>query len=289
MPRLWFRKRQNALQWFAMDANTIRFVIFLGVFLLMLFLEWKIPRHPTVDSKSRRLGINLSLTGIDIVAARLVFGTAAVGAARFAGETGWGILNFLDGPSWLEFAAAVIILDMMIYFQHVAVHMIPFFWRFHVVHHSDLDLDVSSGLRFHPIEILVSMLYKIGIILALGPSPAAVLAFEAILNGMAQFTHSNIRLPLSLDKLLRCLIVTPDMHRIHHSVEVRETNSNFGFNLSIWDRMLGTYLEEAKKPQAEILIGVSAFQKKEEVGFANLLLMPFGKTPLEYTNSPING
>lgn len=272
-----------------MDVNTIRFAIFLGIFLLMLLLEWKMPRHPLVDSKPRRLGINLALTGLDIVAVRLVFGAAAVGAARFARERGWGLLNYLDLPEWCEGLAAVVFLDLMIYIQHVAVHMIPFFWRFHVVHHSDLDLDVSSGLRFHPVEILGSMLYKLGLVLALGPSPLAVVAFEAVLNGMAQFTHSNIKLPEALDNVLRRLVVTPDMHRIHHSIEARETNSNFGFNLSIWDRLLGTYIHDAGKPQPEIVVGVDTLRKPEDVGFVKLLAMPFDrKVPWAYTNSPLN-
>lgn len=256
--------------------------------MLMLLLEWRIPRHPTVDSKVRRLGINLMLMGVDVLVVRLVLGAAAVGAAQFAGERGWGLLNFLGWPGWFELTITVVFLDLMIYLQHVIVHMVPFFWRFHVVHHSDLDLDVSSGLRFHPVEILASMVYKMGIILALGPSPLAVLVFEAVLNGMAQFTHSNIKLPRVLDETLRRLIITPDMHRIHHSVEVNETNSNFGFNLSVWDRMLGTYLDEAKKPQPEIRIGVEPFQRHEEVTFKNLLLMPFRKTPQAYTNVPLN-
>ena len=142
----------------------------------------------------------------------------------------------------------VVFLDLMIYLQHVVLHMIPFFWRFHKVHHSDLDLDVSSGFRFHPLEILGSMIYKLGLVAALGPSVMTVVVFEAILSGMAQFTHSNIKLPLGLDRTLRWLFVTPDMHRIHHSVEVAETNSNYGFNLSIWDRLLGTYIRDGKNP-----------------------------------------
>ena len=262
-----------------MDVNQIRFAIFVGVFALMLLIEHYAPRHPRVDSKPRRLGINLGITGLDIVLVRLVFGAAAVGAAQFAGERGWGVLNYWDLPAALELVIAVVFLDMMIYIQHVVVHMIPFFWRFHIVHHSDLDLDVSSGLRFHPIEILGSMLFKIGLIFALGPTALAVLVFEAILNGMAMFSHSNINLPVELDRVLRWLIVTPDMHRIHHSVEVRETNSNFGFNLSIWDRLLGTYIHNAKKAQPEIDIGVPSFRKPSEVGFADLLLIPFRKIP----------
>jgi sterol desaturase/sphingolipid hydroxylase (fatty acid hydroxylase superfamily) len=153
--------------------------------------------------------------------------------------------------------------------------MIPFFWRFHRVHHSDLDLDVSSGLRFHPIEIIGSMLFKIGLIFSLGPTPMGVLVFEAILNGMALFSHSNFKLPLWLDEKLRWVLVTPDMHRIHHSVVVRETNSNYGFNLSIWDRMLGTYNHYASKPQPEIEIGVEEIRQPEQVGLLNLLVLPF--------------
>jgi sterol desaturase/sphingolipid hydroxylase (fatty acid hydroxylase superfamily) len=262
-----------------MNVDQVRFIIFLGVFILMLVLERFIPRHPTVDSKPRRLGINLGLTGVDILTVRLLFGAAAVGAAKFAGQKEWGVLNYWDLPPAVELFLAVVFLDLMIYIQHVVVHMIPFFWRFHIVHHSDLDLDVSSGLRFHPVEILGSMLFKIGLIFALGPSPFAVMVFEAILNGMAQFSHSNIALPLWLDNALRWVIVTPDMHRIHHSVEVKETNSNYGFNLSIWDRMLGTYIHNATRAQPEIVIGVEAFRQRQEVSFLNLLAIPFRKIP----------
>lgn len=269
-----------------MDANQIRFAIFVSIFLLMLGLESVIQRHPTVDSKKRRLKINLALTGIDILVVRLFFGAAALGASQFAGEKGWGLFNYLELPQGLEALLCIIILDLMIYIQHVVLHMIPFFWRFHVVHHSDLDLDVSSGLRFHPIEILASMLYKVGLVFALGPSPLAVLIFEAILNGMAQFSHSNITLPQRLDRLLRYVIVTPDMHRIHHSVEKSETNSNFGFNLSIWDRALGTYIHDAQKPQPRIIIGVNAFRTSEEVSLKNLLMMPFRDIPESYSLSP---
>lgn len=240
----------------------------------MLLLEALIPRHPTVDSKPRRLGINFSLTGIDILVVKLFLGAAAVGTAQFAQEKGWGLMNYLELTPALEGIITVVFLDLMIYFQHVLVHMVPFFWRFHAVHHSDRDLDVSSGLRFHPVEILGSMIYKMGLVLALGPAPIAVMIFDAILNGMAQFSHSNIRLPVPLDRVMRWLVVTPDMHRIHHSVEVNETNSNYGFNLSIWDRTLGTYLRDAKKPQPEIVIGLKAFPKNEDVSFVKLLMMP---------------
>jgi sterol desaturase/sphingolipid hydroxylase (fatty acid hydroxylase superfamily) len=269
-----------------MDVQQIRFIVFLGVFLLMLALESVIQRHPTVDSKKNRLKINLALTGIDILVVRLIFGAAAVGAAQFAEINGWGIFNYLDLWSGLEIIAVVIILDLMIYIQHVVVHMIPFFWQFHIVHHSDLDLDVSSGLRFHPIEIMGSMLFKIGLVFALGPAPIAVVIFEAVLNGMSQFSHSNITLPDKLDRLLRFLIVTPDMHRIHHSIEKMETSSNFGFNLSIWDRFLGTYIQDAKREQPKIIIGVDQFRTSEEVSLKKLLLMPFKVIPRNYSLFP---
>ena len=269
-----------------MDASQIRFVIFIAIFLLMLGLESVIQRHPTVDSKKRRFRINLALTGIDILVVRIFFGAAALGASEFSQEKGWGLFNYLELPEGLEALFSIVILDLMIYIQHVLFHVIPFFWRFHVVHHSDLDLDVSSGLRFHPLEILVSMLYKVGLVFALGPSPIAVLVFEAILNGMAQFSHSNITLPESFDRLLQYVIVTPDMHRIHHSVEKSETNSNFGFNLSIWDRTLGTYNLDATKPQPQIIIGVNSFRVSEELSFKSLLMMPFRKIPESYSLSP---
>jgi sterol desaturase/sphingolipid hydroxylase (fatty acid hydroxylase superfamily) len=261
-----------------MTVEQIRLSIFLGVLILMLVLESIIPRHPTVDSKLRRLAINFSLTGFNVLLVRMLLGGAAVGMAHFAGEQGWGLLNYLDWPVAVEMAVGIIIMDLMIYIQHVVLHMIPFFWRFHKVHHSDLDLDVSSGFRFHPLEILGSMIYKLGLVAALGPSVMTVVVFEAILSSMAQFTHSNIKLPLGLDRALRWVFVTPDMHRIHHSVEVDETNSNYGFNISIWDRFLGTYIQEGRKPQPEIIIGVPEFRSPRQVSLFKLVLMPFQST-----------
>ena len=265
-----------------MDGNALRFLIFVSVFLLMLIFESFISRHPTVDSKPRRFGIHLGLSGLNTLLLKLVFGAAAVGAAETVELKGWGLFNILHWPNAVEFFLAVVFLDFAIYIQHVIVHKIPLFWRFHVVHHSDIDLDVSSGLRFHPVEILASMLYKIVIIFFLGPAPIAVLAFEAILNGMALFSHSNVKLPGKMDYFFRKLIVTPDMHRIHHSIEVSETNSNYGFNLSVWDRILGTYKEEALKTQPEIVIGIDSFRRPEELTFFSLLMMPKNYKKLTY-------
>lgn len=265
-----------------MDSNSLRLFIFISIFFLMLTFESFVSRHPTMDSKPRRLGIHLGLSGLNTLLLKLFFGAAAIGAAESAEIKGWGLFNFLNWNSNVEFFLVVIVLDFAIYLQHVIVHKVPLFWRFHVVHHSDIDLDVSSGLRFHPVEILASMLYKIGIIFALGPAPMAVLAFEAILNGMALFSHSNIKLPDKMDYLCRKLIVTPDMHRIHHSVEVCETNSNYGFNFSFWDRIFGTYKNFAKKPQPEIVIGIDTFRRPEELTFYRLLMMPRNYKKLTY-------
>jgi sterol desaturase/sphingolipid hydroxylase (fatty acid hydroxylase superfamily) len=258
-----------------MTVDQIRLSIFLGVLVLMLVLESLVPRHPTVDSKLRRFAINFSLTGFNVLLVRWLLGGAAVGMAHFAGQQGWGLLNYLDWSVVMEMTVGIVFLDLMIYLQHVVLHMIPFFWRFHKVHHSDLDLDVSSGFRFHPLEILGSMIYKLGLVAALGPSVMTVVVFEAILSGMAQFTHSNIKLPLGLDRTLRWLFVTPDMHRIHHSVEVNETNSNYGFNVSLWDRLLGTYITDGLKPQPEIVIGIPEYRTPQQVSLARLVVMPF--------------
>ena len=257
-----------------MDNNSLRFLIFISVFILLLIFESFVSRHPTVDSKPRRMGIHLGLSGLNTLLLKLVFGAAAIGAAESAEVGGWGLFNILNWHNGVEFFLAVVFLDFAIYLQHVVVHKVPLFWRFHVVHHSDIDLDVSSGLRLHPVEILASMLYKIGIIFLLGPASMAVLAFEAILNGMSLFSHSNIKLPDKMDYLCRKLIVTPDMHRIHHSIEIGETNSNYGFNFSVWDRIFGTYKKEALKPQPEIVIGVDTFRRPEELTFYSLLMMP---------------
>lgn len=261
-----------------MDVDQIRLSIFLGVLILMLVLESVIPRHSTVDSKLRRLAINFSLTGFNVLMLKLLLGSAAVGLAHFASEQGWGLFNYLQWPAWVEMVIAILFLELMIYIQHVFLHKIPFFWRFHKVHHSDLDLDVSSGLRFHPLEILGSMVYKLGLVAALGPSVMTVVAFEAILNGMALFTHSNIKLPVGLDRALRWVFVTPDMHRIHHSVEQNETDSNYGFNMSVWDRLLGTYIPDGIKPQPEIVIGIPQYRRPQDVSLLKLLILPFQST-----------
>jgi sterol desaturase/sphingolipid hydroxylase (fatty acid hydroxylase superfamily) len=191
---------------------------------------------------------------------RLVFPLAAVGMATTAELNGWGLFNRVASPDWLALSASVVILDAAIYLQHVMFHAVPLFWRLHRVHHADLDFDVTTGSRFHPVEILLSMLIKFAVIVLLGPPVVAVVVFEVLLNATAMFNHSNVRLPLALDALLRRLIVTPDMHRVHHSHLDHETNSNFGFNLSIWDRLFGTYRDQPEEGHEGMMIGIDTFR-----------------------------
>jgi sterol desaturase/sphingolipid hydroxylase (fatty acid hydroxylase superfamily) len=224
----------------ATHEAAFRLGIFLGVFALMAIWEILAPRRELTQSKPVRWLNNIGLVVLNTVVVRLVFPTAAVGVAAYAAEQQWGLFNQVSAPGWLAVVATVIILDGIIYMQHVMFHAVPAFWRLHRVHHADLDFDVTTGSRFHTIEILLSMLIKFAAIVLLGPPLVAVVVFEVLLNAMAMFNHSNVRLPLLLDRVLRLLVVTPDMHRVHHSHLAHETNSNFGFNLSFWDRLFGT-------------------------------------------------
>ncbi|MHA1522867.1 MAG: sterol desaturase family protein, partial [Alphaproteobacteria bacterium] len=196
----------------------IRLIVFIGVFALMAVAEALRPRRPLVASKWLRWATNLSIIVIDSLFVRLVFPVVAVGVAIYAQGRGWGLFNLVDWPVWLEVVLAVVILDLGIYVQHVVSHAVPIFWRLHRVHHADRDIDVTTGARFHPIEIGLSMLYKMLLVLLLGPSAFAVFLFEVILNATAMFNHANFRLPLGVDRVVRLFMVTPDMHRVHHSV-----------------------------------------------------------------------
>jgi sterol desaturase/sphingolipid hydroxylase (fatty acid hydroxylase superfamily) len=211
------------------------------------------------------------------VALRVAVPVLAVGAAGFAQRLDVGLLNLWDPAPWLAFVIALVVLDLVIYAQHVVVHHVPLLWRIHRVHHADRDIDASTALRFHPVEIILSMGIKIAVVMALGAPPAAVIAFEIILNGMAMFNHANLRLPGALDGLLRLAVVTPDMHRVHHSVHMRETNSNFGFNLSLWDRLFGTYRAAPEDGHDRMTIGLAEYQddRPSQLGFA--LWLPFTK------------
>jgi len=219
---------------------------------------------------------NIALVVVNTVVMRIVFPTAAVGAAAYAFEHQWGLINQLGVPLWMAVGLSVVLLDGVIFLQHVMFHAVPVFWRLHRVHHADMDFDVTTGTRFHPIEILLSMLIKFAAIFLLGPPMVAVVIFEVVLNGSSMFNHSNVRLPPALDRLVRLLIVTPDMHRVHHSHYAHETNSNFGFNLSLWDRLLGTYRAQPDDGHDDMVIGIDTFRDSAKcIHLRWLLLMPF--------------
>jgi sterol desaturase/sphingolipid hydroxylase (fatty acid hydroxylase superfamily) len=219
----------------------IRLLTFVAVLGLMASWEGLAPRRRLSMSRTKRWVANLSVVVLDMLVIRLLFAAGAVGAALAAAEHGWGILNNVSWPLWLKGIVAVAALDFVLYLQHVMFHAVPGLWRFHMMHHADLDCDVTTGTRFHPVEVTISMLIKLAAIVLLGASATAALSFEVLLNATSLFNHSNVRMPAILDHFMRWIVVTPDMHRIHHSIIPRETNRNFGFNLPWWDRLLGTY------------------------------------------------
>jgi sterol desaturase/sphingolipid hydroxylase (fatty acid hydroxylase superfamily) len=238
----------------------IRLACFLGIFAVMAVWELLAPRRVLSQSKRQRWLNNLGLAVFNTALLRLVFPLAAVGMATTAELNDWGLFNRVAAPGWLTLPASVVILDGAIYLQHVMFHAVPLFWRLHRVHHADLDFDVTTGSRFHPVEILLSMLIKFAVIVLLGPPVVAVVVFEVLLNASSMFNHSNVRLTAPLDVLLRWLIVTPDMHRVHHSHLDHETNSNFGFNLSIWDRVFETYRNQPQEGHEGMVIGIDTFR-----------------------------
>ena len=255
---------------------TIRLGFFLGVFALVAGWELAAPRRALILSRSLRWTGNLGLVLLNTVLLRLLFPMAAVGVAAFAAAHGWGLLNHFRVPFGLALPVAVIALDLVIWLQHVMVHAVPALWRLHRVHHADLDYDLTTGARFHPIEIVLSMLIKFATIAVLGPPVLAVVIFEVLLNATSMFNHGNIRLPAPLDRVLRWFVVTPDMHRVHHSVEDDETNSNFGFNLPWWDRLFGTYRAQPRAGHQAMMIGIHGHADAREVArLPGMLLLPF--------------
>ncbi|MBI1385060.1 MAG: sterol desaturase family protein [Rhizobiales bacterium] len=270
-----------------MTAETmIRFGAFLGVFLVMAVWEVLAHRRELTQHKGLRWFNNLGILLIDILVQRFTLGAAAVAMAIHAEQSGWGLFALVDWPYWLEFAIAFLILDFAIYLQHVMSHALPVFWRLHRVHHADLDFDCTTALRFHPIEILLSMLYKVAIVAALGCDAYVVIAFEVVLNGSAIFNHANVAMPQAIDRTLRAVVVTPDMHRVHHSVIVRETNSNYGFFLSIWDRLCGTYTPQPSKGHTGMTIGLHEFRDQSKLNLHDMLLLPFRKGISNYSIRP---
>lgn len=249
---------------------------FLGVFVVMAAWEVLAPRRQRLLSRWVHWSNNLGLVAIDTLVVRLLFPVAAVGFATLAAEHGWGLLNALQVSYWPALVISLLALDLAIYFQHMMFHAVPLLWRLHRVHHADPDYDVTTGARFHPVEIVLSMSIKLAVIVVLGPPALAVLAFEVVLNACAMFNHGNVKLPQGLDAALRRVIVTPDMHRIHHSMVMAEANSNYGFNLAWWDRLFGTYRAECALPQESMAIGVEGIiGDARAVTITGMLAMPF--------------
>ena len=255
---------------------TIRLSFFLGVFAVMAIWELLAPRRALTVTKAVRWANNLGLVFLNSFILRLLFPAAAVGMAAFTSEQGWGIFNYYQTPFVVAVVVSVIAMDFIIYLQHVMVHAVPMLWRFHRVHHADPDFDVTTGARFHPIEIILSMLIKFATIAVLGPPVLAVVIFEVLLNATAMFNHSNVRLNITLDKILRLFVVTPDMHRVHHSVEDDEANSNFGFNLPWWDRLFGTYRDQPRAGHKNMIIGIHTYNDPKLVSWLHgMLWLPF--------------
>jgi sterol desaturase/sphingolipid hydroxylase (fatty acid hydroxylase superfamily) len=252
----------------------LRLVVFLGVLVAMALWEVAAPRRRQEIPRVIRWTNNLGLVVIDTIALRLSFPILAVGLAALAQDRGWGLFNIIAVPGWAANLISIIVLDLVIYLQHVMFHAVPALWRLHRMHQSDLEFDVTTGLRFHPVEILLSMGIKLAVVLALGPPAVAVLIFEVLLNATAMFNHSNVRLPTFADRILRLIVVTPDMHRVHHSTLPEETNSNFGFNLPWWDRLLGTYKAQPKAGHEGMSIGIEQFRTTRDLWLDRMLVQP---------------
>lgn len=252
----------------------VRMSAFMAVLVVMASLEVLAPRRRSEIPRLLRWSNNIALVVLDTVVVRLVFPVLAVALAVVVEDRGWGILNVLPVPDWFAFVASMLAFDLAIYLQHVMFHAVPALWRVHRVHHADLEFDVTTGLRFHPVEILLSMAFKLLVVVALGPPAAAVLLFEVLLNATSLFNHSNIRIPDGIDRALRWVIVTPDMHRVHHSVHGQESNSNFGFNLPWWDRLLGTYIAQPRATHERMSVGVDDFRTRRDLWIDRMLLQP---------------
>jgi sterol desaturase/sphingolipid hydroxylase (fatty acid hydroxylase superfamily) len=268
------------MSYFIVDRElAIRLGFFLGILIIMALWEMVAPRRVLTTSKKVRWFSNLGISLMDTLSVRLLLSITAVGMALFVEKHQWGLLNHLELPGWTRIVFGVISLDFAVYLQHVLFHTVPTFWRLHRVHHTDMDFDVTTGVRFHPIEILLSMGIKIAVVAVMGTSPLAVLIFEVVLNADSMFNHGNVRIPARLDKILRFFIVTPEMHRIHHSIVTEETDSNFGFNLTWWDRLLGTYRSEPAAGHQSMTIGLSQFRDPKRLTLPWLLILPFiGRT-----------
>lgn len=268
------------------NESEIRLGFFLGILAIVAAWELLWPRRKSRYSRMDRWPSNLGIVVLNTLVVRILFPAAAVGVAEYANRNQLGILNLTDLDAALEIVVAVLVLDAAIYFQHVMFHAVPLLWRLHRVHHADPDFDVTTGARFHPVEIVLSMLIKFAVIIFLGPAAVAVMIFEILLNATAMFNHGNIFIPSAIDRYLRLVVVTPDMHRVHHSVEINETNSNFGFNLPWWDRLFGTYRPQPRLGHERMTIGLTTFtDMKQTTRLPGMLLIPFVRERAVY---PLN-
>jgi len=263
--------------WESAQANEpiIRLSAFLGVFAIMALWEVIAPRRKRAFSRLRRWTNNIGIVVFNTLVLRLLFPTAAVGMALAAEANGWGVFNTFAVPEMVAVVLAVVIMDFAIYLQHILVHFVPALWRLHRMHHADLDYDVTTGARFHPIEIVISMGLKLMVVSAIGAPALAVLIFEVILNATAMFNHGNVKIPRPVDRVIRLFIVTPDMHRVHHSVNPVETNSNYGFSLSIWDRLFGTYRDQPQGGHEGMTLGIEQFRTSKDLRLDQMLIQPF--------------
>jgi sterol desaturase/sphingolipid hydroxylase (fatty acid hydroxylase superfamily) len=252
----------------------IRLAAFLGIFVLMALWEIARPRRRQVVGRAVRWPSNLGIVVLDTLLLRLIFPSAAIGMAVLAASQGWGLLNLVPIAPWIAVPAAILALDLAIYAQHVAFHHVPVLWRLHRMHHADLEFDVTTGLRFHPGEIILSMAIKLAAVAALGAAPVAVLIFEVVLNASSMFNHGNVSLAPALDRWLRWIVVTPEMHRVHHSIIRAETDSNFGFNLPWWDRAFRTYRAQPAAGHTGMVIGIDRFRDPSELRLDRMLLQP---------------
>jgi sterol desaturase/sphingolipid hydroxylase (fatty acid hydroxylase superfamily) len=253
----------------------VRFAAFIGVLAAMTAWEFIAPRRGQELPRQLRWPSNMGAVILDTVLVRLITPTTVVALALVCEAQGWGLFQIFGWPAWATIPLAVIALDLAIYLQHVMFHAVPALWRLHRMHHSDQEIDVTTGVRFHPLEILLSLGIKFGVVAALGTPAISVVIFEVLLNATSMFNHSNVRMPLWLDRVLRWIVVTPDMHRVHHSIIVRETNSNFGFNLPWWDRMFDTYRDQPEAGHTGMTIGIEQFREPDEQRLDRMLTQPF--------------
>ena len=259
------------------NESLIRLSCFGGVLLGMMVLEWVMPCRLNKIPKKTRWVANLGLILIDTLAVRLLIPILPAAFALYCTQNHWGLFHVINFPSIVVFTLSLLLLDMMIYGQHVLVHKVPLLWRFHKVHHTDTELDVTSGVRFHPVEILFSVVFKLGVVGILGTPAVAVIVFEVLLNGTSLFNHSNIKLSPRMDRALRLFLVTPDMHRVHHSTVPQETDSNFGFNLPWWDEIFNTYKAQPYKGHQDMDIGLTEYRDSKGLNLFKLVQLPFKK------------